>query len=81
MRLFNKITEKEIRQRIFESEEGLSIRLEMPGTMGVEFAFTTILNRSATQEELDYYSPLLYNKTLTTIELQEILKSTTDNDN
>lgn len=70
----NKITEKEIRQRIFESEEGLAIRLEQPGAYTVDDLFREILNRSATQDELDHFAPLLYSKNMTKFELREIIE-------
>lgn len=71
----NKITEIEIRNEIFNSEEALNVRLEQPAAYIVDFIFVDMFGRHATQEELDTYSPLIHEKKMTRFELRDILEN------
>lgn len=53
------INEDELRDILFSSKEALGIRFQQPGVPVIDAIFVDIFDRHATEEELDYYVPML----------------------
>ena len=54
-----KVNEDELRDILFSSKEALGIRFQQPGVPVIDAIFVDIFDRHATEEELDYYVPML----------------------
>ena len=77
------ITEEEIMEQLYNSDEAISIRVTSDSEKAIQEKFEKIVNeiyiraldREPTQEELKYYTELLLNRNMTTNEIYEELIS------
>ena len=77
----NEITVTEIRNAIFESEEGFNTRVDSNEKQVINDFYLEIFSRHATVEELEHYSSMLLSENMTKNEIREELESLITNDN
>jgi|APSaa5957512535_1039671.scaffolds.fasta_scaffold12021_4 ribosome-associated toxin RatA of RatAB toxin-antitoxin module len=65
-----KMTEEEMKNELFYSSEGMSIRYQKVGVSTVDLLFVEILDRHATQDELDKFVSLIISNMLSEEELR-----------
>jgi len=71
----NKITTDEIRDSVYNSKEALTLRLDTVTKTVIDDYFFSILERHATENELNYYEEQIRSKQITSDDLREILLS------